>query len=204
MKPVEIFGMDASKCYSFSECYLFVSEYWGAGLKYYWIRNDNFNFSLFLYFWYKGKGFLVSFLILNPSLNLWYTDYTSIYSIKGEHFMINPGKENTAKPLVLVFLFNRKIYFRFVLPWWTLSLILLFVAAFLYICLLKLASCPTPQLFSIEFKSPRKSFSGTIFPSETSDQQLYHTTSDSTHHTIHQNQTSAWYEGLPSHLSLAW
>ena len=34
----------------FKECHLFVSEYSGAGLKNYWIRNTKFNFSLSLSF----------------------------------------------------------------------------------------------------------------------------------------------------------
>ena len=43
-------------CHNFNECRLFFSEYSGTGLKYYWIRNNNFNFSLSLY----GKSFVSS------------------------------------------------------------------------------------------------------------------------------------------------
>ena len=35
-----------SRYYNFNECHLFSSEYSGAGLKNYWIRNNDFNFSL--------------------------------------------------------------------------------------------------------------------------------------------------------------
>ena len=35
-------------CHNFNECRLFFSDYSGTGLKYYWIRNNNFNFNLSL------------------------------------------------------------------------------------------------------------------------------------------------------------